>query len=60
MEGITYRIYFCSTRKPVDALPLHVLAHAYRRAWQFLHASDPQGKHVIEGLDLLIEFTRLK
>jgi hypothetical protein len=60
MEGTNYRIYSCSTRKPIDALAMHVLAHAYRRAWQFLHGSDPEGKHVVEGLDLLIEFTRLK
>ena len=49
-------MYCCSTCEPIDALPMHVLAYAYRDAWRLLHASDPQGKHVIDGLDLLIEF----
>ena len=34
-------------------------ARAYRDAWQLLWASEPHGLHVIEGLDLLIEFTVL-
>ena len=56
MKRANYRIYCFSTREPLDALPLHVLAHAYRRAWQFRYGANPQGKHVIDELDLLIEF----
>ena len=53
---MSYTIYCCSTREPIDALPMHALVYAYRRAWRFLHGSDPQGKHVLVRLDLLIEF----
>ncbi len=56
---MNYRIYCRSTGELIDALPLHALAFAYRGAWRFLHGSEPQGKHVIDGLDLLIEFTQL-
>jgi hypothetical protein len=59
MTDLNYPIYRWSTRERIDALPMHALALAYHRAWRFLHGSDPQGKHVIEGLDLMIEFTRL-
>jgi hypothetical protein len=54
-----YKIYCCSTREPIDVLPMHVLACAYRDAWRLMHGRDPQGKHVIDGLDVLIEFTNL-
>ena len=57
-KEMNYRLYSRSTHEPIDALPMHVLAYAYRRAWRFLHGSDPQGKHVIDGLSLLIEFSR--
>ena len=53
---MNYRICRCSTREPIDYLPIHVLANAYRRAWRFLYGNDPTGKHVIDGLDVLIEF----
>ena len=51
-----YAIYRCSTRESLDLLSLHVFARAYRDAWRALHACEPQGKHTVEGLDLLIEF----
>lgn len=53
---MNYRIYRCSTRELIDALPMHVLAYAYCRAWTSLYGSHPCGKHVIAGVDLLIEF----
>ena len=53
---MSYRIYCCSTHEPLDALPMYVLAHAYLNAWRFLHGRNPQGKHVLDRLDLLIEF----
>jgi len=58
MNGINYRTYCCSTRELIDVLPMHVLAYAYCRAWQHLHGSDPEGQHVIDGLDLVIDFAR--
>jgi hypothetical protein len=60
MKEMNYRICSRLTRDPIDPLPMHVLANAYRRAWRVRHGSDPQGKHVIEGLDLLIEFFERK
>ena len=56
MEPLNYRIHRFSTRERIDALPIYELAHAYSRAWQFVYGTDPQGRHVIGGLDLVIEF----
>ena len=42
--------------KPVDALEAHVLARAYGEAWYAFYLCEPVGQHVIEGLDLTIDF----
>jgi len=54
---MNHQIYSCSTGEPIDVLLIHVFAYAYRDAWRLIHAGEPVGKHRIEELDLLIEFT---
>jgi hypothetical protein len=53
---MTFKVLSRSTGKPLDTVEMHVLAKAYRAAWrsQFIH--DPAGVHVIEALDLVIDF----
>ena len=51
-----YRLYSNSTREPYDTVEMHVLARAYRAAWRALHACEPRSRHVLPGVDLLIEF----
>jgi hypothetical protein len=51
-----HSIYNQSNREPVDTLEMHVLAHAYRAAWRSIHGCDPADLHVIERLDVVIEF----
>ena len=53
---MTYAIYRRSSGAKLDSLSMHVLARAYRSAWWALYACEPVGAHVIEGLDVLIEF----
>lgn len=55
--GMNYKVYCASTRQPMNALQFHVFARAYRDAWCVLHVSEPRGTHLVEGLDLLIDFT---
>jgi hypothetical protein len=42
--------------EPIDALEAHVLARAYGDAWFAFFLCEPVGHHVIEGLDLAIDF----
>ena len=53
---MTFRVFSRSSGEPLDTVEMHVLAKAYRAAWrsQFIH--DPAGVHVIETLDLVIDF----
>src|SRR5262245_41197893 len=53
---MTFRVFSRSSGKPLNTVEMHVLAKAYRAAWrsQFIH--DPAGVHVIEALDLVIDF----
>jgi len=51
-----YSIYSASSMEPLDALEMHVLARAYRAAWRSIHARDPVNRHVIESLDVMIDF----
>jgi CelD/BcsL family acetyltransferase involved in cellulose biosynthesis len=53
-----YTLYSCSTRQPIDSVEMHVLARAYRSAWRSLWASDPAGPHLVNALDLIIDFGR--
>jgi hypothetical protein len=53
---MAYTIFRCSTGEPLDTLSMHVLARDYRTAWRALYFCNPVGRHVIEGLDVLIEF----
>jgi len=45
-----------STESYIEATEAHVLALAYDAAWRALHLSAPVGQHVIEPLDLAIDF----
>lgn len=51
-----YSIYSVSGMEPLDTLELHVLARAYRAAWRALYARDPEDRHVIANLDVVIIF----
>jgi len=51
-----YRLSSLCDGEPVDATEAHVLALAYDAAWRALHLSAPAGQHVIEPLDLAIDF----
>lgn len=42
--------------EPLDTLELHVLALAYRAAWRSIYARNPLNQHVIENLDVMIDF----
>ncbi len=53
---LTFRVFCNSTREPLDIVEMHVLAKAYRAAWRAVHAEDPRGYHVIEAVDLLIDY----
>ena len=51
-----YSVSRLCNSQPVDALEAHVLARAYGDAWYALYLCEPVGQHVIEGLDLTIDF----
>ena len=51
-----YRLSSLCDSEPVDAMEAHVLALAYESAWRALHQCAPSGQHVIENLDLAIDF----
>lgn len=51
-----YSIYSVSGMEPLDTLEFHVLARAYRAAWRSMYARDPEDRHVIAGLDVMIVF----
>lgn len=51
-----YSIYGASSMEPLHTLELHVLARAYRAAWRSIHGREPVNRHVIESLDVMIEF----
>ncbi len=53
---MTFRVFCHSTREPLDIVEMHVLAKAYRAAWRAMRAEDPRGYHVIEAVDLLIDY----
>lgn len=59
MTQLEHSIYSWSTLEPLDTLEMHVLARAYRAAWRSLHARDPVSRHVIAGLDVVIEYDSL-
>ena len=41
-----------------ETLAEHVFVRAYEAAWVAKFGDDPLGSHVIEGLDLIIDFTQ--
>jgi len=51
-----HSIYSWPGMEPLDTIEMHVLARAYRAAWRSLHARDPVSRHVIESLDVMIDF----
>lgn len=51
-----YSIYSVSGMEPLDTLELHVLARAYRAAWRAMYARDPEDRHVIASLEVMIVF----
>jgi len=53
---MTFRIFNHSTGEPLDTVEMHVLAKAYRAAWRSRFTHDPTGKHLIEALDVAIDF----
>ena len=53
---MTFRIFNHSNGEPLDTVEMHVLAKAYRAAWRSRFTHDPTGVHVIEALDVAIDF----
>ena len=53
LEGHGYRI---ELREEDDPVELHVLARAYRHAWQALMLRPPLGRHRFEKLGVTIEY----
>jgi hypothetical protein len=53
---MTFRAFSRSSGEPLDTVEMHVLAKAYRAAWRSQFTNDPAGLHLIEGLDLVIDF----
>ncbi len=53
---MTFRVFSRSNGHPLDTVEMHVLAKAYRAAWRSQFINDPAGLHVIETLDLVIDF----
>ena len=51
-----YTIRSLSSNEEVDSLAADVVARAYRAAWRARYGDEPVGPHVIERLDLVIEF----
>jgi len=51
-----YTIRSLSSSEELDSLAADVVARAYRAAWRARHGGEPVGQHVLEGLDLVIEF----
>ena len=51
-----YSLSRASDNEPVSALEAHVLARAYCDAWYAFYVCEPVGQHVIQGLDLAIDF----
>jgi hypothetical protein len=56
MNSMKHRVLSQTTREPLDALELHVLAKAYYAAWWRVHGSEPIGKHAIPSLEVVIDF----
>jgi len=53
---MTFRIFSYSNGEPLDTVEMHVLAKAYRAAWRSRFTHDPIGVHLIEALDVAIDF----
>jgi hypothetical protein len=52
-----YTIRSLSSSEELDSLAADVVARAYRAAWVARHGGEPVGQHVLEGLDLVIEYS---
>jgi hypothetical protein len=53
---MTFKLYSRTSGEPLDTVEMHVLAKAYRAAWRSRYTDDPAGLHVIEALNLVIDF----
>jgi len=52
-----YTLRSLSGDQTSETLAEHVFVRAYEAAWVAKFGDDPVGSHVIEGLDLVIDFT---
>ena len=59
-----YKLLRLFDSEPIDrkGVPseVHVLAHAYAKAWRSVHRRDPVGQHLIRNLGLAIDFGDLR
>ena len=54
---MTFKVFSSSSGEGApNTVEMHVLAKAYRAAWRSQFINDPAGVHVIETLDLVIDF----
>jgi hypothetical protein len=51
-----YRVFSASTGEEDNSTEAHVFARAYRAAWRTAYASEPAGRHQVEGLEIVIDF----
>ena len=51
-----YRVFSASSGEEDSSTEAHVFARAYRTAWRSAYASDPVGRHRVDGLELIIDF----
>jgi hypothetical protein len=51
-----YRVFGASSGEEDSSTEAHVFARAYRAAWRSAYASDPVGRHRVDGLELIIDF----
>lgn len=51
-----YRVFSASSGEEDSTTEGHVFARAYRAAWRSAYASDPVGRHRVDGLELVIDF----
>ena len=53
-----YRVYSALSGEEDSSTEAHVFARAYRAAWRSAYATEPTGRHKVEGLELVIDFGR--
>lgn len=51
-----YRVFSALSGEEDNSTEAHVFARAYRAAWRCAYACEPEGRHRVAGLELVIDF----